>query len=491
MSEQPGSVVVANIAAVLLKSGGPLPPDARELSEAIKLASQLLEAASKPLKRQAYELFPRDAVMGLGDIAKVFEEYQWSGLGARNTVDKYIKVILKDMYRNIETRRAFLASAAREKLPSLDPAAAAIEARKAITSLLHEIGMGAAFERNIDVFVDQVWWELADAWTVADGAHREKMKCMKLVSPALFAEACVDSSYTRYAEALRPPPDLGGDQMTDVALWLDGEFRQTLLSRDDAAEHEALDTLCVLDGWLEYLCPGDRRYSNAFAECIVALSIPGDDARESRAREFESGLRRFGGILGKVLLVEFSRKFDAESLIPQIEEMVRCWDEMDEGRKAELTETLIGDPVSAMDTVKAFLQTGVPYFNRRFPFVATVRYGFFRQYIEDLDSLRNALEELKGLATQSDWKFELLPLEESIRNESRRVKEVAKGLADPADQARRDRMAEGKKLIAQSKFILGRVNPHLLFRYAAERSLETDTFTKRVKVDDERATGSM
>ena len=484
MSKQPEPMAVANLAAVILKSGGPLPPDARELSEAIKLALQLLEAASKPVVQYAYELFPRDSVMSTKGIADVFKEHGWKDLESPNPFERRIRNILKMMYRDIETRRAFLACTTREKLPSLDPTTAAIDVRKAITSLLYELGMATAFDRQIDVLVDQVWWELADAWTVADEARREKLKGMKLVSPALFAEACVDLSYTGYAEALRPPPDLSGDQMTDVALWLHGEFRETLVNGNDVADHEVLDSLCVLNGWLEALCPGDRRYSNAFAECIVGISLAGEHAWENKERDFDSGLRRFGGILAKVLLVEFSRSLEAEALIPRIEEMARSWHELDDEKKAELIETLIGNPVIAMDAVKAFLQRGVPYFHRRFPFVATARHGFFRQYIEDLDSLRSALEELKDLATQTGRGFELSPLEVSIDTETRRVKEVAKGLATPADEARRDRMDKGKMLIEKSKFTLGSVNPYLLFRYAAERSLETDTFTRKVNLDD-------
>ena len=475
-----------------------MPPSATDLTNAVKQALKLMEVVAKPLVEYAHELFDPDIRMSMRDIAEAFREAGWDGLGSYNTVTKYVRQLLGAMHRDLETRRAFLATAFREKIRTPDPVGDALRARKSIADLLQEVGMAAAFGRNLDLATDRFWGGMVEAWIAADVQLRANQRKMKLITPAFFTEICADASYEAYIETLGPPDDLSGDDLLAVVLWLDGPFRKLIKAKtdpDDTEPHQV--TLCVLGTWMETLSPGSYRYSSPFAECLVGLEIRGNrDAGEDEDQDgggtmeadFVRGVQRFSEVLAKIMLVEFSKRLDGESAIAALDAVSQAWRALPSDEKAELQDRLHGEPSVAIDAVARFVAGRMPLFRRHHPFVRPVRPRILRPYLEHLKSLEYAIEEVRDLAREleidvGDLEEATKRVEDAVKMEVKRVIALAAELVDPDSEGTRARLARGEELItkAESGFSPGRVRPHLLFKYAAERSLLEDVLVRKGK----------
>ena len=76
---------------------------------------------------------------------------------------------------------------------------------------------------------------------------------------------------------------------------------------------------------------------------------------------------------------------------------------------------------------------------------------------------------------------ELQKLEDAIRSEKTRIIELSEKLADLDDAETQRRVKRVGTLMASlaKEFSPGRINPHLLFRYAAQRGLMEDLLVRR------------
>jgi hypothetical protein len=248
---------------------------------------------------------------------------------------------------------------------------------------------------------------------------------------------------------------------------------------------------------METLSPGSYRYSSPFAEFLVGLEIRGNrdagededqDGEGTMEADFDRGVQRFSEVLAKIMLVEFSQRLDGKSAIAALDAVSQAWRELPSDKQAELRDPPLGEPSVAIDAVARFVAGRMPLFRRHHPFVCPVRSRILRPYLEHLDSLVDAIEEVRDLAGKN--KLNIGDLEKTtkevvaaVRTEVARVIALAAELVDPNSEGTRARLARGDELIrkAESGFSPGRVRPHLLFKYAAERSLLEDVLVRKGK----------
>ncbi len=468
--------VIAALAVHLLPTGT---PDASDVTAAVQLASRLMEEASKPAVKNAYEFFPRNAEMNMAEIAKIFEDHKWAVLTSRGTVLKYVGQLLDSMYRNIQVRRSLLATALRQRERRVDPGDEARVAGVVIKNLLRDLGMDTAFGLQLDDAVGRIWHDIVDIWLKTDQQLKRDLVKIPSVSPSLFSDICVDSSYEQYAAARRPPDGLGTDGLLSVILWLDGTFRKQLAKSGDI--DGSLNTLSMLDRWPEYLCPGERRFSNPFAECITELAKSAEE-RDGLLEKFERGVQRYGGIWARLMLMEFSKKCTAEPATQRLQEIVRAWNELESGKKAEIGESFYDDPARVVGCVVSFLQGEMPLSLTTLQFHGSgILTPALRPYARELDSLLLGLREVSELARRlnisEDYSQEI---KDAIRAEKTRISEMGTVLADPDKAATQERVSFGGRVIQGLKppSSLGRINPHLLFRYAYDNKLLDDLLVK-------------
>lgn len=474
------SKVIAGLAVHLLPPETTRFHDARDVTAAVKLASRILEEASKPKKEYAYEIFPRNAVMSMKSIASTFKEWGWEVLNSPGATSKYVGQLLDSIYRDIQIRRGLQATALRQRGRRGDPGDETRVACIVIKNLLRDLGMDTAFGRQLDDAVGRFWHDLVDIWLKTDQQLKKDIEKIPAVSPTLFSEICVDSSYEEYAAARKPPDNLGTDGLLSVNLWLDGTFRDRFAGDGDM--DDSLITLSTLNRWPEYLCPGESRYSNPFAECIAELARSAEE-RDGLQGKFDLGVRRFREIWARLMLIEFSRTCCSEPAIQRLQDIGGVWRELEPGERADISETVSDDPARLVECVAGFLRGGLPLSLMALPFHGGgVQSPALRPYARELDALLHGLSQVSQLAWRLNIpKDDSQEIENAVRAERARIIEMDATLMDPASTATQERVRGGAEVVQRLKSpsSFGRIKPHLLFRYAYDHSLLDELLVKK------------
>jgi hypothetical protein len=245
-----------------------------------------------------------------------------------------------------------------------------------------------------------------------------------------------------------------------------------------------MDKLFRLNLWPEFLCPNDRHISKPFAECIAGLNADPVE-QEALSGTFDLGIQRFSRILGRFMFAEFSGNFSADSLSGCLHEIRRTWDAQELGTRANLSEMFPADPPRTIECISSFLRGEMPFFPVSLPFHGFgVASPILRPYAQHLDMLLHSLRELRQLAYHLNVKDEFQETEDAIRAEKTRIVGMGEELVDTENKATQEKIGKGEELVKplESKFNPGKINAHLLFRYAAERGLREDLLVRKGRV---------
>lgn len=511
-ASQEGQKFLATLTAQLLPPVGPGGHDTKALSEALSLASRLLEEASRPRKEFAYELFCEDAAMTMREVAETFEEYNWEGLVAPNTIAKYTRLILDDMHRQIEIRRALLSTASRHVPGGVNLIRDRPRASRMIKNLLVDLGMARSFGADLEFVVERTWNELSETWLKADGRLREEMARLHPISPSMFSEICIDVGYNQYVATRCPKGVLKSSGLLDVIRWLDGPIRKKLLGDDGEGGQDREKTqglLALINHWPDYFFPGDWRYSNPFAECIVAFDKTGlgdgitadveadddvpDDDRVRLERTFDSGIDGLATVWAKLKLRELAKKLTTASAIKSLEKAAGWWDSHAGEDGCVNADAFVADPADVIDSLARFLRGEQLYLSRSLPLTGELKKGLLKPFLRDLESLLLDFNLLIGFSEQTEafgepdqlheedgWK-ELMSVREALRKENASLFALDKKITEAIPESVHAVYSKAEKIIddATPKSRPGQVNAHLLFRYAAERGILNTLLTRR------------
>lgn len=478
----PDALSIATIAAQFIPPGAWDFQDLRMASEAVKLASRIMEEASKQTTIRAYTLFDSEAELNMRDIAETFREHGWAKLQSHNTVAKLVLELFDAMHRDIQYRRALLATAFRNKSTRIDPEEAESEARRGIKDLLQSLGMNFLVAHRIDDLVNHVWLDLVDEWLIGERHLKKELAKLECASATLFSEICVDSSYEDYAIAQKYPKALAENELLAVVLWMKVRLRRELENVE--TREGVMAKIVALNQWPGLLYPGERHISKPLAECISYLKDH-EVEQETLLKKFDQGIDKFSQFLGCSMLIDFSREFHTEQLLFCLKQIKSDWDNAREEDKEQLSEFFDDEPPleikwissSSWDTVP-FYPMGMPYDGR------DVKSPILYPYAKRLDRLLHSLGNCEYLASSlfchAGVTQGLQRAESVVRSEKARIIQMSEELQDDKTETYQRRISLGEKLTEPlgSEFKPGKIKVHLLFRYAAERGLMEDRLVK-------------
>lgn len=465
---------IATLAVQLLSAGSPSTHDAREIANAVALATRIMEEASKLPKVRAYELFQRGAGLGIGEIAEIFAEKGWDKLKSYNSVADRVRDLLETMHQDIQVRSALVTASFRQRFSRIDPEETEREARAGIKSLLRKLGMNTFIDHRLEDVANRFWVDLIEVWLLGERQMNDELAKSAVASPALFSSICLDSSYENYTRWRRPPDGLAADGLFGVILWINTHLRHQIA--EAGKQKDAMDKLFKLNLWPEFLCPEDRRYSKPFAECIASVNA-GPTTEDSLLEKFDLGIQRFSWILARFMLSEFSAQFSTEPLCRSFDRITTSWNQLEPGEKMNLSEGFVADPPQIIECISSFLRGEVPFFPARFPFHGVgMKFLILRPYAQNLDRLLHSLGEASQLAHRLAVSDGFIEFQAAVRAEQTRILQMAEELGDAESQATQQKISEGEKLMKplEKKFDLGKINAHSLFRYASTRGLLND-----------------
>ena len=476
---QPHATLIAMIAAQLFPPGHRDSHDSRKVSEAVALASRIVEQASKGPVLKAYELFGSEAKLSMREIAETFKERGWAKLHSHNPVTNLVRELLEAMHCDIQYRRTLIAAAFRSKSMRIDPEEAEHEACAGIKTLLRNLGMDFMIAQRMDDVASRVWHDLIEEWLIGECPLREELTKTACASTSLFSAICGNSSYDDYIKARRPSETLGADELLAVTLWMTSRLRSQLL--DVESRDGVTDKLFRLNLWPEFLYPGDRQISQPFAECIAVIKEEPIE-EEILLETFDLGIQRFIRLLGRFMLANFSKKFATEPFSECLDEIKKTWISQDEDEKESLSGLFEVNPLQNIKSILSFSRGDMPLYPVRMPFDGIgVESPVLLSYAQHLDMLLNSLREASFLADRLNVQDRLQNAAATVRAEKIRMIEMSKELKDTENKATQEKIVAGGMLLMplETNFNLGKINAHLLFRYAAERGLQGDRLVKQ------------
>jgi len=149
----------------------------------------------------------------------------------------------------------------------------------------------------------------------------------------------------------------------------------------------------------------------------------------------------------------------------------------------DISEAIHDDPARLVECVTGFLRGEMPLSLTTFPFHGSeIQSPALQPYARELDSLLLGLREVSELALRLNIpKDDSQEIEDAVRAEKARIKAMGAALKDPANPTTQERFRRGEEVVKglKSPSSLGKIKPHLLFRYAHDHNLLDDLLVKK------------
>jgi hypothetical protein len=502
---------VASLAVRLLASCGPAANRSEQISAALRTARVLIAEAEKHPQIHACDLFEPHQVMSVKDIAQCFKEHDWSSLSSEGSVKKRAIEILTALHHDIQRRSNLLNSAFQQLHRNINPEHAEREAARHIRELLERLGMSSAFGDGITQAVTNTWQRLLEEWLGRVLSAREQIEQTRKHTPEYFESICPDLNYSDFCASLRPPADLCSDDLLNLGLWLNHDFRKRLTDRQVECSNE-LDGLATLNHWPECIFPYEPDLAKPFAAFLSSIKADYDEASDD-LKNFDRGIIRLSMLISRMRMKELSEliqqpraveapgegkiaknagkagqaKASKQAKIKPPEAEAKPWVAplerfqeirskfwaLTEEQKTSLDETFFSDITVMVDAAVEFLATGrLVTGMAKYPWNTYMfRNPLLKTYATSLYSLHRYFKEQDRLFTDLGVdKAELIGMTSVIDQEMETVNNLNGELKNAGDHLSK-RLDEGRKLFEALVFKApspGRIRPYLLFAYARD-----------------------
>ena len=523
---------IISIAVRLLAAGVPSEPGPGQVDSAVR-ASRALINEVRQSRSHPCNVFDSAAIMSMEDMAEHFKEHDIRKLTSTASVTRRVLKILIALHRDIQRRENLITAAFRQFASRINADDAELESKRLIRVLLERTRLSLAFDRHCEEVVSAVWQFLIERFLMQERRTRAQIESTRNHTREYFELICTDMKYDQFTAGLAPPENLKADQMLDLIIWLEERFATHLRTR--SIDQDDLVRLEAINRWPAFIYPNDSILSRPFAVFLAEYTAGDDGTEEHAVRfhdglqrlsELEQRIRiselagrwiNYGSIGEQDGRHETSGpsansgadtvddpaaiKATAESILTdsaggsadggqerwggvndwQMLDWLRGlrseWRRLDQETRSSMAERFFIDPENLVAQAERFLSDGRILLLGAQPFDGNqVKNPLLRNHARNLQVLSRCLRELQRFAEAvgrpADVTESLLRF---LKREIEGWNEIDGSISHKESPERKRRLDSGQKTFDGVKCLdasaIGKVRPHLLFRYASDSGL--------------------
>jgi hypothetical protein len=462
--------------------------DDHQLKVVLRAAERLLSLAGEGIVDEVhvYQVFEQDGFMSEAEICNHLKNNcAWPSLDTPYFVETAVKKLFADAHEEIQNHRRCKENAILQKEGKF---VNVIEAESTIRRVIKALLRGIRLHELLGDDGEAALRDVADCameGVLAGIARNERLAASTpLITEEFFEKVCQDASYETYLGTIDGPGTINSDALRGVLESLETRFEDILTEED--ARIGKLEELQKIEKWLTSRTNLEFDDEGVFARTIAefekldgAVDEAEDPGAEVRAA-YKKGLGALAEEWSMVRLRELVRPDGFETAIPRIEAILSNHSSSEKPDTNDIDEwDRFNQFPHCADNVLKWLKG-----KRAFPRI-------FYQHL-DMPSSSSNMESCGRLVIKRQGEFEACVTEledclvcSAIKSDvdifdilpeiNNRLVEEAKNYCPPSDEIREATREAGKNLLdgvcSTKDFSPGNINPHLLFKYAADSGI--------------------